>query len=117
MSRKVPHSYLRTHRKKSGLTQRELAAILGCLTEGQVSRHERGLNTPSLPVAIGYEILFGAPVTHIFPGIRATVAQTIEARLDDMEQALQTKSAKGPSANVIAQKLEWLCERRNPTEV
>lgn len=117
MSRNIPHSYLRTHRKKSGLTQRELAAILGCLTEGQISRHERGLSVPSLPVAIAYEILFGAPASQIFSGIRATVTRAIEAKLCDMEEALQVKSAKGRDANAIAQKLEWLCERQNPTKI
>lgn len=116
MSRRNLQSYLRTHRKKSGLTQRELASILGCIGEGQVSRHERGTNTPPLLVAIGYEILFGAPVVSIFPGIRATVARTIETRLRDMEHKLQAKSAKGPDASAIAQKLEWLSQRRNPTE-
>lgn len=116
MSRKTPHSYLRTHRKQSGLTQRELAAILGCLTEGQVSRHERGTNTPSLRAALGYEILFGTPASRIFPGIHAAVARSVEPRLGGMEQALQEKSAKGRDANAIAQKLEWLYKRRNPTE-
>lgn len=116
MSRKAPKSYLRTHRKKSGLTQRELAAILGCIGEGQISRHERGTNTPPLPVAIAYEVLFGAPIASIFSGIRATVARTIETRLRDMERKLQAKSAKGSDASAIAQKLEWLSQRRNPIE-
>jgi transcriptional regulator with XRE-family HTH domain len=117
MARKTPHSYLRTHRRKSGLTQRELATILGHIAEGQVSRHELGDNIPTLAVALGYEIIFGVPVAQIFPGVHAAVARAIEARLDDMEKAFQQKSAKGRDANTIARKLEWICERRNTIEI
>jgi DNA-binding XRE family transcriptional regulator len=114
---KTPHSYLRTHRRQSGLTQRELATILGHITEGQVSRHELGDNIPPLAVALGYEIIFGVSVSQIFPGVHATVARAIEARLSDMEQVLQQKSAKGRDANAIARKLEWICERRHSIEI
>lgn len=117
MPRKISHTYLRTHRKKSGLTQRELASILGYLSEGQVSRHERGDNIPPLPVAVGYEIVFGVPVSEIFRGVRASVGPAIEARLVGMEQNLKRKSAKGRDANAVARKLEWICERNKPIEV
>jgi transcriptional regulator with XRE-family HTH domain len=70
MADKTPHSYLRTHRRQSGLTQRELATILGQITEGQVSRHELGANIPPLAVALGYEIIFRVPASQIFPGIQ-----------------------------------------------
>lgn len=118
MPRKISHTYLRPHRKKSGLTQRELANILGSVSEKQVSRHELGDNIPAgLHVALGYEVLFGIPVSEIFPGIRTSVARVIEIRLDYMEQALKEKSAKGRDANAIARKLEWINERRKPIEV
>jgi transcriptional regulator with XRE-family HTH domain len=117
MASKTPHSNLRTHRRRSGLTQRELAGILGCISKDQVSRHERGKNIPPLPVALGYEIVFGVPVSQIFPGVRSSLARAIETHLDDMEQALQQKSAKNRRANAIARKLEWICERRNPIEI
>lgn len=117
MPRKISHTFLRPHRKKSGLTQRELANILGNVTEGQVSRHELGDNIPRLHVALGYEVLFGVPVSEMFPGVRATVARAVEIRLDYMEQVLKEKSAKGRDANAIARKLEWIYERRKPIEV
>ena len=34
-------NYLRTYRKRSGLTQREVAFLVGCRNGAQVSRYER----------------------------------------------------------------------------
>src|SRR2546425_6225186 len=34
-------NYLRTHRKRAGMSQRELGLLIGYEHEGQVSRHER----------------------------------------------------------------------------
>lgn len=91
---------------------------MGSVSEKQVSRHELGDNIPAgLHVALGYEVLFGVPVSEIFPGIRASVARVIEARLDDIEETLKGKSAKGRDASAIARKLEWINERKTPIEV
>jgi hypothetical protein len=106
-------SYLRSHRKKSGLSQRELADILAMLTEEQVARHERSVATPAFLVGIGYQIVFKQPIERIFPGFYLTVQDGIEFRLAQMEAEWQGSTAKGRKAARIARKLEWLCERRN----
>lgn len=108
-------SYLRTHRRKYGLSQSDLADILGLINEHQVSRHERSLTLPLLLTAIGYEIIFQVPVAELFPGIYETVRSNIEKRLDEIEEQLHQSSVKGRQAILIARKLEWLWERRNRT--
>lgn len=110
-------SYLRTHRKKSGLSQRELASILGFLSEIQISRHERSVTIPGLLIALGYEAIFRAPISEIFPGLYQTVEASIEERLAEMEKNLQQSTTKGRKASSIARKLEWLWERRNTESV
>ncbi|MHB1956172.1 MAG: helix-turn-helix domain-containing protein [Sulfobacillus sp.] len=107
-------SYLRTHRRKAGLSQSELASILGLVTELQISRHERSLTLPLLLTAISYEIVFQVPLAEMFPGIYETVRLNVETRLDEIEERLKQSSAKGRKAAFIARKLEWLWERRNP---
>jgi len=114
-------SYLRTHRKRSGLSQRELADILGLLTEWQVSQHEKSLTVPILLTAMSYEILFRVPISRLFPGIYETVRDNVESRLAELEKRLQQSSTKGREAIRIARKLEWLFERNSlvavdPTE-
>lgn len=41
-------NYLRTYRKKLGLTQREVAFLLGCHSGAKVSRYERSARIPLL---------------------------------------------------------------------
>jgi len=110
-------SYLRTHRKKSGLSQRELASILGFLSEIQVSRHERSVTIPGLLIALGYEAIFRAPIAEIFPGLYRAVETSIEERLATMENELQQSNVKGRKAASVARKLEWFWERRNSESI
>src|SRR5262249_51613344 len=116
MTQQNIHCYIRTHRKKSGFTQRELATVLGYDSEGQVSRHERANVVPPFLVALGYEVVFRVPVAELFPGVYGSVEHEIEARLAEMEEALQQKQAKGTQAKTIARKLEWFSARRNAIE-
>jgi hypothetical protein len=68
---------------------------------------------PVLLVAIGYQVIFRAPIQQLFPGTYEAVRQNIEDRLSEFEAELQQSSIKGRRAAMIAQKLEWLWERRN----
>jgi DNA-binding XRE family transcriptional regulator len=113
-----PHlaSYLRSHRKHSGLSQRELAHLLGYPDEGQVSRHERSYCIPSCLIALSYQAIFRVPVSDIFPVAYEAVRQTIEERLAKMEHDLHQSSTKGRNAAMIARKLEWMWERQNPEQ-
>ena len=71
-------SSLRFHRRRSGLTQREVANIICLVNENQVSRHERAVDQPSFLTALAYEILFQAPLSQLFPGVYETVVINID---------------------------------------
>jgi|ERR1035441_1741632 transcriptional regulator with XRE-family HTH domain len=104
-------SRLRSHRKKAGLNQKELAGVLD-LHKAQVSRHERAGIEPPLVVVLSYEAVFGVPVRDLYPRLYADVSQGVEERLATMEAELQQMSVKGRQAIAIARKLEWLNERK-----
>jgi transcriptional regulator with XRE-family HTH domain len=106
-------NYLRSHRRKAGLSQREIGMALGYDDEGPISRHERYHTVPPLMVALGYEVIFRVPVAEIFAGLRDGVEVAIEQRLAELEDRLQQRSARDRQAVAIARKLEWLCERRS----
>jgi DNA-binding XRE family transcriptional regulator len=106
-------NYIRMYRKRSWLSQRELAELLGLITEWRISEHERSITIPRLLTAISYEIVFQAPLSKLFPGIYETVQGNIESRLAELEARLQESDAKGRAAIPIARKLEWICERRS----
>jgi transcriptional regulator with XRE-family HTH domain len=104
---------LRTIRKRSGLTQKELAHILGFHSGVPISRHERSKSAPDLLTAFGYEAIFRAPISELFPGLYQAVAAGIEERLAKIEDELHQSTAKGREAVPIACKLEFLVERKN----
>ena len=110
-------SYLRTHRRKSGLTQQELARILGYVHGGPVSRHELAADVPSFLAGLGYEAVFRISVSDMFPGVYEKIERTIESRLAEFERELTGRSATGADAKAVAQKLEWLWERKNGIEL
>jgi len=109
-------NFLRAHRKKAGLSQREVGILLGYLDDAVVSRHEQSTTVAPLVSAIGYEIVFKKPISELFPGIRESVEKRIEAQLLRFEESLQQESGKGRRRSQIAQKLAWVSERRNTNE-
>jgi len=110
-------SRLQSLRRKSGLTQREVANIIGVSNNIQICRHETGVTSPPLRIALRYSILFQEPIGEIFPELYEPVRDKLEARLDEFEQRLHQGSAKDPGANRVAQKLEWLYSRKNLFEI
>jgi transcriptional regulator with XRE-family HTH domain len=110
-----PHAaLLRSLRQKSGLSQNELAHILGFRSGIPVSRHELSASVPDLLTAFGYEVIFQVPIAQIFPGLYGTVELGIEERLAKIEDELGRSAAKGREAIPVARKLVFLCGRRNP---
>jgi len=112
MKTRVSTNYLRRHRRKSGLSQRELGIVLGYADDGQVSRHERSKATPPTIALLAYSVVFRVGVPDLFPGLHAEVTRLIEGNLEEFEQTLQQRSGNGRGANETAHKLVWLRQRR-----
>ena len=112
-----PASRLRSLRRKSGLTQKEVASIVGLPNYAQIYRHEIGKTIPPLSIAMRYSILYQEPISEIFPGLYEEVREKLEPRLDEFEERLHQGSAKDPGANRTARKLEWLHMRKNEFEI
>ena len=106
-------SRLQILRKRSGLSQKDLAHLLGFRSEAPISRHERSDTVPNLLTALGYQAIFRIPISELFPGLYETVEAGIEEQLVKMEGELHESTAKGRGAIPIARKLEFLGERRN----
>jgi transcriptional regulator with XRE-family HTH domain len=110
----TPHrleNYLRTNRKQSGLTQQEVAFLLGCENGAQVSRYEKRRRLPPLETALACEAIFGIPISELFAGVRQSVGKDIEKRTLELRARLQAKTPTGSDAQVIAHKLRWLVDR------
>ena len=105
-------NYLRTYRKRSGLSQREVAFLVGCRNGAQVSRYEKRRRLPPLRTALACEAAFGVPVSVLFAGLREVAGQAVGERLLALKSKLETTPAQGRDARLAAQKLRWLVERR-----
>ena len=72
-SRKLPN-YLRTYRKRAGLSQEEVAFLLGCQDGHKASRYELRKRKPNLETVLAYELIFGTPARELFAGVFEDVA-------------------------------------------
>ncbi len=102
-------NYLRAYRKRSGLSQREVAYLLGSKNGGQVSLNERRRHVPPLETALAFQAVLGTPISELFAGTYESVAEDVRLRAQDLTTELRAKIVKrGKSLN--AHKLRWLAE-------
>lgn len=103
-------NYLRTQRKQSGLTQREVAFLLGGKNGNQVSRYERRRWLPPLKTALAFEAIFTVPVAELFAGVHQTIAEDVAKRRAELRAILVARMATTRRAAVVHHKLRWLGE-------
>ena len=103
MAHRLPN-YLRTHRKRAGLSQDEVAFLLGCRSGAKVSRYERLARRPSLETAFAYEAVFGVPARELFAGVYEKVEEQIKKRA----RVLAGKLGVRETDRTIRRKLESL---------
>ena len=103
MSHKL-QNYLRTHRKRAGLSQDEVAFLLGCQSGTKVSRHERFGRNPSLETTFAYEVVFGTPARELFAGI----SQKVQLRTFRRARLLARKLSEAKQDRRTLRKIEIL---------
>lgn len=88
--------YLRTHRRVWGLTQPDLAALIGFKSANHISRIENGKRDPTVEVAFACQVIFGIPPSAMFPRIHALVEEKTMQNIYRLHLALsQTTSLSG----------------------
>ncbi len=80
--------YLRTHRRVWGLTQRELATLLGLKSTTHISRIENGKRAPSVESALACQVIFGIPPSAMFPRLYTLVEEKAMRNVYQMHLAL-----------------------------
>jgi transcriptional regulator with XRE-family HTH domain len=90
MPHKLPN-YLRAYRKRAGLTQGEIAYLLGCRSGAKVSRYERFTRQPTLATVFGYEVIFRASARELFGGVAQATGRTTSRRIKLLIRRLSRK--------------------------
>ena len=80
--------YLRTHRRVWGLTQRELASLLGFESAAHVSRLENGKRAPTVESALACQVIFGIPPSAMFPHAYDVVEERVVREVYRRHEAL-----------------------------
>jgi transcriptional regulator with XRE-family HTH domain len=89
MKTRKPINYLRSHRLRWGLSQGELASLLGWKRAEVVSRIEKKQRPPTLKLVIACFILFGTPAAELFPDISASIETDVMARVWELYEKIQ----------------------------
>lgn len=103
MSNKLPN-YLRTFRKRSGLSQAEVAFLLGCIYGTKLSRYERNQRLPNLKTVLTLELIYQSESKHLFKGIYHDLAYQLKERIAILEKQLRKK----PTSPALTHKLSSL---------
>jgi len=101
MAQPLPH-YLRTHRLELGLTQDEIAFLLGASDGSRISRHESFKRMPDLNVALGYAAIHQAPLQDIFGGKYMKVAACVLQRAKVLREKLGSEPADTRKVEILS---------------
>ena len=89
MNARQPINYLRSYRLRWGLSQVELADLLGWNRPDVISRIEKKQRPPTLALAMACFILFDTPAAQIFPDMAAGIEALVMARIQEMYEKVQ----------------------------
>lgn len=73
-------NYLRANRKRLGLSQDEVAFLLGAENGTKVCRYERFTREPGFHAALACEVVFQRPLRELFAGLYEEIEREVAAR-------------------------------------
>lgn len=88
MKRRTTSPYLRTLRRKSALSQEDVAFLLGAFTGTRVSRHETGACLPPVEIVLAYEVIFGTGIADIYEDLQLEIANDVRKRAKTLHASL-----------------------------
>src|SRR6266481_1026158 len=111
-------TYLRPLRRRWGLTQRELAFLIGVKNGAAISRIEGLKKAPRLEWAVACAVVFDTRALELFPGLFSRVYEDVLGRSTQLYEELQ-----GDPSKTTRLKLDFLetvlarLEKRRATDV
>lgn len=111
-------NYLLSNRKRLGLSQDEIAYLLGTESGTKVCRHEQFARDPRLRAALAYEAIFQRPIRELFAGLYDEIerevterAKRLVLRTDQVKPGVRTAHKREMLAQIAAAKPQ---EPENP---
>ena len=94
-------NYIRSYRKRSGLSQDELSFLLGSKSGTRISRYERGRREPSLELLLALEAIFGVSVGALYRGKFQKVDLAVKERAGKLLVALQSAPRRNRTRAIL----------------
>lgn len=94
-------NYLRSNRKRLGLSQKDVAFLLGARGGAKVCRYERFSREPSLETALAFEVIFQKPASELFAGLYKEVEQRVSARAKVLTYRKDFQNPQGRSTRKL----------------
>ncbi|MDD5657221.1 MAG: helix-turn-helix transcriptional regulator [Elusimicrobia bacterium] len=98
------NNYLKTYRKRSRLTQKEVAFLLGHRNGTVVGIHETGRRLPHPKNIIAYEAIYAMPARILFAGAYEEVAKDMRKRA----RKLLRRLTEEPLSSFTIRKIDFL---------
>jgi transcriptional regulator with XRE-family HTH domain len=89
----IQHNFLRIVRKRTQLTQVDIASILKVSDFANVSRWEQGHKTPNVEMLLAYHLIFGVPIESLFERQKHELKEVIVPRIRERISYLKTLNA------------------------
>ena len=97
-------NFIKAHRKRNNLSQKELGYLLGFGDNSHISRVEQGKLEPSLSDVISCEVLFNISASRLFPDLYTLISNNLLQKIDRLQQQLSEE----PFTQTNHEKLEKL---------
>ena len=112
-------AYLRPLRRRFGLTQRELAFLIGAKSGAVISRIERLKLEPSLARTHAFALLFDTRAPELFPELFANVRDAVHWRARELYDELQGNPSRATRAKLdfLEEVLERLEKQADDTDL
>jgi hypothetical protein len=88
-------NHLLSNRKRSALSQGEVAYLLGFQRSATVCDHERFNVVTSLQTGLAYEVIYGRPISDLFPGLVEKIQADVRTRAKILEQKVLHSNSRG----------------------
>ena len=92
--RRKSYAFIRAHRRKWGLTQVELARLVGLSSRGGLSRIERAERVPSAAIIIACSLIFGVATADLFPALQDEIEEAVGTAAAALQNELAGRSDK-----------------------
>jgi len=89
---KNPFHILRVHRKRTHLTQSDVAFLLNLKDNSHISRCEKGERQPTIDIILTYHLLFDSQLGSFFADHRQLIQRRIASRLQPLIASLEEEA-------------------------